>query len=133
MSHGNTVIVSSAGGFLYLAHRMPYGMQYTIDNFTTLGEARAFCYHHTPQIRASCEIDGILLLERECLALIKLREEQATLLDVANVINTSIRAMKMSADRLRHLGLIAYDGDASSTSELSMTERGREVTRSLSE
>jgi hypothetical protein len=40
--------------------------------------------------------------------------------------------MKMSADRLRHLGLIAYGGEASSASELSMTERGREVVRSLS-
>src|SRR4051794_38114507 len=123
MSHGNPVIVSGAGGFLYLAHRMPYGMQYTIDNFTTLGEARAFCYHHTPQIRTSYEVDGILLLDRECLALIKLEKEEATLSDVASAINTSIRAMKMSADRLRHLGLIAYNGDASSTSELSMTER----------
>src|SRR3954469_8970114 len=98
------MIVPGAGGFLYLAHKMPYGMQYTIDNFTSVSEARAFCYHHTPQIKASCEIDGILLLERECLALIKLQEEQTTLSDVANVINTSITALKMSAGRLRHLG-----------------------------
>jgi hypothetical protein len=131
VTQGKTMIVPGAGGFLYLAHRTPYGMQYTIDNFTTLGEARAFCYHHAPRTKASCEIDGILLLERECLALIKLQEEEATLSDVATAIDTSIRAVKISADRLRHLGLIAYDGDASSASELSMTERGREVARSL--
>jgi hypothetical protein len=132
MTQGQPMIVSGAGGFLYIAHKTPFGTQYTIDNFTTLSEARAFCYHHTPRIRASCEIDGILLLEREFWALIKLHEEQAKLSDVADAINTSIRAMKMSADRLRHLDLIAYDGEAAGASELVMTERGREVAWALS-
>lgn len=102
MSLGKPMTVSSSGVFLYRAHKAPY------------------------------EIDGILLVERECQALMMLNNKPATLSDVVKAINTSIRAMKMSADRLRHLGLIDYSGDAESTSELSMTARGRNIARALS-
>ena len=132
MSAVEPMIVPGHGGFLHLAHRTPCGVQYSIENWTTLGEAFRFCYNHQPRIQASYEIGAMVLFDRECHALIRMQDEPMALSVVATKIRTSVRAMKMSACRLRHYGLIAYDGEATEASELSMSEQGREVARQLS-
>jgi len=126
------MIVPGSGGFLHLADKTPCGLQYSIENWTTLGEAFRFCYNHQPRIQASYEIGAMVWFDRECHALIRMRDEPMALSVGATKIKTSVRAMKMSACRLRHYGLIAYDGEAAAASELSMSEQGKEVARQLS-
>src|SRR6185437_6445079 len=132
MSAVEPMIVPGSGGFLHLADKTPCGVQYSIDNWTTLGEAFRFCYNHQPRILALYEIGDMVLFDRECHALIRMQDEPMALSVVATEIGTSIRAMKISACRLRHYGLIAYDGEATEASELSISEQGREVARQLS-
>jgi hypothetical protein len=132
MSRGKPIIIAGSGGFLHLAHQTPHGVQYMIDNWTSVGEAFRFCCNQQPRIRASYEIGDMVLLDRECQALVRMQGETMPLSAVALEIGTSIRAMKMSASRLRAFDLIAYDGEATTDSELSMTERGRDAAHALS-
>jgi hypothetical protein len=132
MSAVEAMIVPGSGGFLHLADKTPYGVQYSIENWTTLGEAFRFCYNHQPRIQASYEIGAMVLFDRECHALIRMRDEPMALSVVATEIGASIRAMQISVSRLRHYGLIAYDGEATEASELPMSEQGREVAHQLS-
>ena len=74
----------------------------------------------------------MVLRNRECRALIRMRDEPMALFAVALEIGTSIRARKLSACRLCHYGLIAYDGEEDTASELAMTERGLQVASALS-
>jgi hypothetical protein len=131
MRLGKALVVSGYGGYYYLAHQMPGGVQLSIENWPTVAGAFQFCHSCDPVIRAEYEIRDVLLPDRECRMLLALVDGVMQIGQIARIVKTNVATSVKRATKMRNSGLITFDGPASPSSYVEITEKGSGIAATL--